>query len=510
MSSPANARNVVRLGIIYTIGSFAPQIVNLALTPLFTRFLSLAQMGIVYQAARCVGPITLIAQLGFFAFLKGRYFQYPSHDRGNLVRTVVIGQSLIALTICILLSLAGIIPTDWFPAGWIAHGETVAAELFLPGLPFDHWHAVFVLWLLVVWQAFCDGLFNLGSGVAQLQERARLSVGLNWTRYLLHAGLGLVVVVGLGGLGLARQATIFAGCAISGVVSLLLILPSGRGVFNRQVFRAAFVGGISFVPHAFASMAPQAVTVWLLGRHLGSAANGIYGAAVLLPALTETVMYAINNAVYPTLARLMSERTDTARRQQAQVYTLMILGIVTLQVTIAITAPLALRVLLAPTFWAAIDYVPILALAWLFYGLYQCASQPVFYVGGGWWLSLASTLAALTHFAAAVSIIPHHGLTAACWSLVAGNFVLFLTSAIAGYRLYPIPWETRKLVTLVAAAVALVLADRALCQDLAWYATIPVKTVLLAAWLPLLRVTQVLSAGQLQAGVQYARQYVGR
>jgi len=254
--------------------------------------------------------------------------------------------------------------------------------------------------------------------------------------------------------------------------------------------------GLTFLPHALAGFMPQTVTSWLIGRHLGTHGNGLFGAALALPKMTEVTMNAVSNASYPTLAGLMRDGSPESKRRQGRVYLMLIVAVTGISLSVAVLSPIGIRVLYAPAYYEAIDYAPVLALAWLFTGLYLIVSQPVYFVGGGAWLSSASVAAAATHFAASVPAVERFGLWGAAWSLVAGNAVLFGVAAVAGQRVYPLPWEFSKIAATLASALAIGWIDVRVCPSMNWIASLPIKLGLLAGWLVLLRATGVVTAAE--------------
>jgi O-antigen/teichoic acid export membrane protein len=499
MTSPLSASKIGKLSAIYLIGTFAPQVLGVLLTPIFTHFLDPSQMGIINQAANIALPLTFVVQLGFASALKSEYFRIEHDRRPTLVRTALVGQTALAALIGLFLLGLGLLPVS----------DQYAAQKFLPNLPLEDWQ-VYLVWALVVWQSFCESIVNLSCGVAQINERAVASVTVYFLRYLAHTILGLIAVVGLRWLGLGRQATITAGITITALISLSVVLPYAKGRFDRRVFRRQFSLGLGFVPHALASFMPQTVTSWLLGHNLGSYANGLYGAALQWPKITEVMMHSVGNACYPTLATLMHDSGPESKRQQSRVYTLLILAVTGVSLCVAVLSPIAIRILYDPAYYEAIDYAPILALAWLFMGLYLIISQPVYFVGGGWWLSSASTSAAIVHLAISIPLIRFHGLAGGCWSLVAGNAVMFAVAAWAGHRLYPLPWEFSKIFASLLTALAVGLTDVFLSAPLNWVASIPVKLALLAGWLALLWITGAVSTPEFAQAFVWLRIHTPR
>jgi O-antigen/teichoic acid export membrane protein len=221
--------------------------------------------------------------------------------------------------------------------------------------------------------------------------------------------------------------------------------------------------------------------------------------------MTESTMNCVGTAAYPTLAALMRDQGSDAKRQQSRIYTLLILAVTGVSLSVAVLSPIAIRILYDRLFHEAVEYAPILALAWLFMGLYLVISQPVYFVGGGWWLSSASTAAAIVHLAISIPLVKSHGIDGGCWSLVVGNAVMFGVAAAAGHRLYPLPWEFRKIAATLVTAVLVGVVDVRLCATMDWVASIPVKLALLAGWVALLWLTGAVSTDEFGRALTWFR-----
>jgi hypothetical protein len=152
-------------------------------------------------------------------------------------------------------------------------------------------------------------------------------------------------------------------------------------------------------------------------------------------------------------------------------------------------------------------------------------SQPVFFRGGGLWLSSATIASIVASVGAALWAIPEHGMYGAAWSMAAGFAVKFAVAAAASTYLYPLPWEISKIVRAILCGLAIAWFDTAFVdgwlpvvrdlvepgsfwQRVEWLnvvALASVKSLLLASMVPLLWVTGVVSSREIAYVAQAAR-----
>ena len=423
MSLAARAAKIGKIGTIYTIGSFLPRFAAIFLLPIYTRYLIPSQMGIVRLATQFAGVMGVFIELGLGASLKKHYFQVDKQQRPQLLRTVFYGQLMQSVLVCIVLSSAGL----------------VVAEMALPNLPLES-SQIFVLWLMIVWGGFFQAIAQLGVGVTALQERPFASISIRMLTFAVQACLGIGAVVLLSWKGFGRQFTVMLGTTAGGILAGTYLFRASKGRFELKAFGKLLRTGLTFVPHRLSDMMALAINAWLVNKLLGSAAIGIYGVAIMFPSMIQMPLWSLGRAMYPTLAGLMKDGSAEARRQQCRLYTLIVIAICIMVLGVALFGPVFVRILTAPAYHAAALYVPLLTLAWLFQGLYIIASQPVFFTGGGLWMSAATISSVVANFILSIILIPILGIHGAAVSMIGCFLVKSVVIAAISQKQYPLLW----------------------------------------------------------------------
>jgi O-antigen/teichoic acid export membrane protein len=213
---------------------------------------------------------------------------------------------------------------------------------------------------------------------------------------------------------------------------------------------------IKFVPHQLSDTLLQTANAWMVNGLFSTATLGVYGVGVGFAALIQMPLTNFSDAAYPTLSKLMREGGEESKRQQARIYTLSLLMLVAAVLVQQLFSTVVIRVLTNPAYHEAAQVVPILIFAWLFQAFYAIVVQPVFYFGGGLWLSTATISSIVVSIGVGAWSIPEYGMYGAAWSMAAGFAAKFLVAATASTYLYRLPWELTK--TALALACALVVA----------------------------------------------------
>lgn len=514
MTLAKTATRIGKLSTIYLIGSFAPQLVNMLVLPIYTDYLSRQQMGIFSLANRVSVPLAVLIQLGALAGLKSWFFRTDEQLRPQLVRSMQIGQFAVNAAGIVVLAAIGL----------------VFVERILPGLPLSS-AALYALWLLILADVFGDCSTNLASQVARLHERATTAISLGLSRYAIQTVVGLALVYWLAWQehddwqGFGRQAAATVAALATAVFAARLTWKFGSGRCNAAMVEQTLRTGVHFVPHQLSDGLMLTANAWMINGLISTAALGVYGVAVAFAQLIQMPLIAFGDAAYPTLSRLMREGGAENRRQQTRIYTLTLTIVITVMLAQQLFSTVAIRVLANPAYHEAAAVVSVLIFAWLFQAFYMIVSQPVFYFGGGLWLSTATVTSILVSVGVGVWAIPEYGMYGAAWSMVAGFAAKLVVAAAASTYLYPLRWELSKIARTLACAAAIVWFDLrfvdgwlSVARDLQQPGTffervewinlsivLAVKMLLVAAIVPLLWITRTISSRELSIVIEAVR-----
>jgi O-antigen/teichoic acid export membrane protein len=181
------------------------------------------------------------------------------------------------------------------------------------------------------------------------------------------------------------------------------------------------------------------------------------------------------------------EDDDEAKRTYAYVLTYLVLVASWLALALGLLAPWLVRLLTQPEFYAGERVVAPLAFGGMAYAAYI-----VMVIGVGrakrtqfnW---LITGLAAVVNVALNLLLIPPYGMMGAAVATVAAYSVMFVAMTWYSQRVFRVPYQWRRVLTAAGAAVALLLAGKALGglgTALALTLVYPLALLLLGFYLP--------------------------
>jgi O-antigen/teichoic acid export membrane protein len=411
-------------------------LVNFALFPVYTAFLSPADYGNL-ALLQLFGVAAKIAfRLGLDSgFFRVYYDLRTDAERRSLAGTVAAFSAAFATLLFLAVVLAARPLTHLLfrgappPAGWV------------------------VLTALDVYVG-CFAFVPLG--LLRIQDRAGLFSSLAAVRHATNAGLKVLLLAR--GWGVAGALWSDAGAtALFSLALLPILLAQARGPFSMAMLREALSFGLPKVPHGVMVQVQNLADRKVLDLFVSRAELGLYHVGYTFGSMVKFASTAFEPAwqpfVYAQLGR--PEAKTTLARTATQTFALFTgaaLGI-------AVLGPelLALMTPARPEFRAAAPVIPVVALAYLLHGVFLLTSIGIGLEKKAGYYPLITAAAAATNLAVDFTLIPILGMIGAAWATVASYFVMAALGAVIAHRVHPLPFERGRF-ALVAGVAALVFA----------------------------------------------------
>jgi O-antigen/teichoic acid export membrane protein len=256
--------------------------------------------------------------------------------------------------------------------------------------------------------------------------------------------------------------------------------------FDRSLYRAMNRFGLPLVPSALALWLTNFSDRFFLVKLTDSHEVGLYSIAVRIASAIVLLLTAFRMA-WPAFAYSIEDDGE-ARRTYSFVLTYMVFVCCWLALALGLLAPWLLKLITTKPFYPAANVVPLLAFGVAAFGAYvvvQIGTGRARKTRSNW---LVTGLAALVDVGLNLALIPTYGRTGAAVAMVSAYTVLFVGMAWRAQRVFPVPYQWRRVATLGAAAVGLTLLgkllDAPLGLALALTAAYPLLLGLLGFYLP--------------------------
>lgn len=441
MSSPL--RRLVTTGAAYQLAEVISKVIALALLPVYTRHLTPADYGTAELLLTSIILVSIVVRLGLGeAFVRFYFHDTDAQRRRALARTAT---GVLALTTTLAAGAAAIFAG---PLSELMLGSERIPEMRAAALG---------LW------AFTN--LELAYALLRVEEDGRTYLLTSLTNVALTVSLTvwLVVVRDEGAFGL-----VLGNFAASTVVLLGLwwsrrsLLGLAPGRVQAALLRPMLRFGLPTVPAEVSVFALFVIDRFYLYRVESEAAAGLYSLSVKLAAVVIFTVRAFQLA-WPPLAYSIRDEREAAGLY-ARVATYYVLFTALVVAGLALLGRWILR-LLGPEFFGAQEALAWVALGWALYGLYLILVA----MAGRAHVTVRTVPPALAGLAVNVVLllvlVEPLGIAGAGLALVGAYLVMLAVLHLLTRRVFPVPFEWRRLALVAVATGSLTAAGEALVAD---------------------------------------------
>lgn len=422
--------SVFRHALVYGAASLTTSLIGFLMIPVYTRYLSPADYGVLELLQLASNVISIIMAIGFSGAVLRFYFQHDTEDD----RREVVSTALIAiLTLGVGATLLLLTQTAWLARvvlGKPDYGRLVAVMVL----------ANFFAITLIVPLAYLRAL-----------RRSGLYAGVMLGRLVLGLTLNIVFVVVLR---MSVLGVLLSGLIVAFVSSVGLVGGTLRSVglkLSRAKFDEMAVYGGPLVPASLSMFVLHFADRFFLQRMTDLNQVGLYALgyrfAMMLPVLVIEPFALIWGAAMFVIAR-----REDAREVCARLFTYFFFVATAFALGVSLVIKDTIKVVATPKFLAAHSVVPVVLVGLL------CLAASQFFETGVHLSKRTIFRAAAVGSAAAINLllnvllIPKYGMMGAAWATLFSFAALAAMSYVFGQRLYHIPYEFPRLAKLVAAA----------------------------------------------------------
>jgi O-antigen/teichoic acid export membrane protein len=464
----AKILELLRHSAIYGLGSIVARIIGVLLLPLYTRYLSPSDYGLIETLVALSAVLTAVVAQGMKSAFFRFYFDSAEPARRLLVIRTAFWYVLAASTSVSVLGIVLAPQVSWVLFGTHGHGNLVIA-------------AFIGLWSALNYEQLTS-LFRV-----EQRSSAYVVATLANVAITIAATVVLVVVFHKGPIGVLVGN--FTGTLIV-YAALLLYSRHALGFqFNRKLYRAMNRFGLPLVPSAVALWLTNFSDRFFLIKLTDAHEVGLYSIGVRVASALVLLLTAFRLA-WPAFAYSIDDDRE-AQRTYSFVLTYVVFICCWIALALGLLAPWIVKLITTEPFYPAQNVVAPLA-----FGVAAFGGYVVVQIGTGrsrqtrsnW---LVTGVAAALDIALNFVLIPPYGRMGAAIATVAAYTLLFVAMAWRAQRVFPVAYQWRRVITLAVASVGLTVLGKALDVPLgvalALTLAFPLVLLLLGFYLPVER-----------------------
>lgn len=429
---PPDHAPLARQTLAYGLSGLLVPLVGMITLPIFARVFTRSQYGLIELGTATLTVAVAVTDAGLTAAALRSFYDYTAEqepERRSVMITGFLATSAIAIAVALLL---------------IGFRSELSRWLF--GEPHQG-----TLLIAIAGSVLAANTWRYVGEVMRVRFQAFSYLTMSALAAAVTTGLGVAGVLALhwrvNGVFLAA----LVGNAIAASYGVLAVRRWLKGRFSTPELRTMFAYGLPLIPSALSAWALALVDRIILSR-LGSLSQvGEYAVANRLALLLLIGMTAFLFALSPFLLATYSEdpQQEKAARGRTLTYLTFILALAGL--TLTLFAKEIFEVV-APKFHDAYLAVGPLALGGALYGISTLLTTGLAIVRKTMQLAALTVGAAVLNVGLNFALIPPFGIVGAGLATAVGYGALALSYYWLTQRLYPTPYEPRKVVIMLAAA----------------------------------------------------------
>jgi O-antigen/teichoic acid export membrane protein len=435
-------RDLVRHTLIYGFGSVGTSLISFVLIPLYTRYLSPGDYGVLALVLVAQGVLTRFYDLGLTNAVGRFFFDYDAgRDRRGL------GQ-MVSTTGLFLLAYGGVLSTVIY-----ASASRIAAMLVGSA---DLAPLVRVLALTLLLEALSIPALTL----IRMEERSALWVTISTLRVIGSLALNIyfVVFAGMGVMGVLVSNALTAGAVLLGTA--VPLMRRAALSFRPDLLRRMLSFGLPFLPVLLGIVVIDLSDRYLLQWLRSTEEVGIYAVGSKFGQVMMIAVSAFSLGWAPLRYRIF-ERAD-AKAVYVRILGLFVsvsaLGVVVLSVF----GDEAVRLATTPAYYGGARVIPLIAASYALYGVHLLVATGMGVTKKTSGLAGAVVLATGVNLASNLALIPRYGMMGAAAATLLAYLVLVAATHRSSQAVYAIDYDWGRVALIALAATSVIWADRLL------------------------------------------------
>lgn len=413
-------KDLTKHSIIYGSGSILSKLLGLVLLPIFTRFLTTADYGILSLLIITGSISVVIAKLGLGSALF-REVIYRESDQSTVMSTAfyfILGES--ALFFGILIAFSSNISILIFGTSDYAY-----------------------LLKLILLTRFLEVFKIITMARLRIREQSKLYATLSVLNFIIGAILNIyfIVILHWGVEGLITAGLITA--VIFALIFLILIKRDLKLSFSTAILRRLLNFGVPLVPAGLASLLMTSADRYFLQHFTTTTEVGLYSIGYKIGLIMGLIVHSVQLAWPSHMFSIAKEQDAKQQFSKILTYYIVVFGFIGLGMSVCAREVIA--IMTTPKFYNAYTIVPLIVLSYIFYGVRFITNTGLAIKNKMKYMPPIIIGAAVLNLYLNYLFIPRYGMMGAAGATVISYFVLVVVHTAVNLHFWYIPYEYKRI-----------------------------------------------------------------
>ena len=421
--------------LIYGAGHVAARGITFLLLPIYTNLFSLSDYGIISLVYTFLGFMNVILHYGLDASLLKHYVPADFEERKSILTNAYA--SFLLTTIVFFLFL-------------VFYRSDISGLLFGNSLP--------SITLMVAGILFFDVLWSMHVLLLRAEGKPVFYTAVSFINVLLTLGLNILFVIylKLGISGVLISNLITSGC-IFFITFPIIIKRISITTLSVNQWKRMMKFGFPFLPAGIFSMILELSDRYILRYLTNIETVGLYNAGYKLGMLMMLVVMGFNMAWQPYF--LKKEKNEREYVANVTTYVLSVLVFLWILILIWTDALVKLQfgefTFFGDQYWASIQIVSIIALAYIFHALFLLQLPGVYLLERSGLIAWIRGLGAVSNIILNLLFIPEYGIVGAACATCISFILMAVFIFMVNRKLFAIKYEWKKILLITISAISI-------------------------------------------------------
>lgn len=426
-----NIGKVFSHSVIYGLSNILSKSIAFVLIPIYTRFLSTSEFGILSIATVISTLLMNIYQFGQAGALQKFFYDFKKEDTKKLIGTILIFELIVVIILAVVFSIFG----------------PILFGLFLPGINF---HPII---LIVVWSAAFSTFAFFPQVLLRVEKKPISYSVLLISRFLLTNILIIFLVVFL------KKGVIGAllGILISAAVFFVIYIYHAlkRSILRIDVskLKLTLLFGLPLIPHAMSGWILTFIDRFMIERISGLSQVGIYSLGYNLGLAMSIIVTSINLAWVPFFFETAKKRGEKAPKIFSKIIIYYTLVIITIALILSVFSKEIVVIFSTPAYYSASVVMPIIVVTYAVQGFYFIAVNALFLKSKTTFIAITTTVIAVTNILLNLYLIPKFGILGAAWATLLSFLFFYLVIYKLAQKYYYIHYFWDRMLKIIFVAI---------------------------------------------------------
>lgn len=468
--------------VIYGFGVSISQLIGFFLLPLYTRYLTPSDYGVLEIFSVTQAILSIIFVMGLNSALFMAYFNYQNEvDRKTVVSTALI--FLTATSLCLSLIL-------------IATASNFSL-FFFHSTQYTYFFQIIFLTL------FFDTVIVIPLSIFRAKEESKKYVVVSLVRFLMNVSLNIyfIVVLGRGVLGILESGLITTGLLYAFLTPIIIkdIIKETKFRFSKPDLKAMLSFGLLLVPANLGSWILTVFDRYFLLFLSNPHELGLYSLGYKFGLIIKVLIVAPFTLAWgPFFWFLVKEKN--AKKVYSSVLTYFVLVGMFVALGLSVLSKDMLVIMTTPLFYGAYKVIPLIALSYVLYGCYFILSAGYHISKKTKYSPLIIGIASTINLCLNYLLIPTYGMMGAATATVISYMILPIGAFLVSRRYYPIKYEWSRILKIFLVALLIYTGSLYITNDSAIISGLLKAMMILLAYPTLLYVFGFFKPVEIQKG----------